>query len=506
MKDNYFQDEKLKYEDIEIPDELLLMVRRTVAADRRRKAAAGRMRILKTAGSVAAVLFLCLTIGVNSSYAFAERAVKIPIVKDVAKAVVMRSYREEIIAVYEENKVNSQQKKTSEEGSEPPQEEILPAESGNDVQEPTETPKEQQPAEEEPVEALEGIEAWKAEMTSEKFKEVTELYSPDMEKKYADSPEKLRTILLAELPGKDISLYGYHEDGKTAGVALRVGNTHQYFDWNYINESLRLPDLACEDIDGDGTEEIMISLYNGAVQEREIFEETPKEISKENIAAPGEESDEKAGTAEKSAGVKDTKTTDTSDTAKPDAESEGNHNLPKESAGEAVSTENTQKTASGGGVEEEKETELPAVSDNDVKAETAERKEEAEQPAGELWVVSPAGESWSAAVLSLDDYESQILHQLKAAYDAQTGEIQLYLVEEPFGTPVTGPSKLTFEAVNLAPERNFTVKKGISLQFQMEVTLLKEDGERVYVPLEPKLRAEICLKDNSLVIENIQEL
>ena len=112
MKCNYFQDEKLEYEEIEIPDELLFMVRQTVAADRRKKVAGRRMRVLKAVGSVAAVLFLCLTIGVNSSYAFAEAAVKIPIVKSVAKAVVIRSYRPEILAVYEENKVSNPSEKT----------------------------------------------------------------------------------------------------------------------------------------------------------------------------------------------------------------------------------------------------------------------------------------------------------------------------------------------------------------------------------------------------------
>ena len=61
MKHDYFQEEKLKYEEIEIPDELLLMVRQTVAADRRKKTAAWRNRMIKMAGSVAAILLLCLT-------------------------------------------------------------------------------------------------------------------------------------------------------------------------------------------------------------------------------------------------------------------------------------------------------------------------------------------------------------------------------------------------------------------------------------------------------------
>lgn len=505
MKYDYFQDEKLEYENIEIPDELLLMVRQTVAADRRKKAMVRRMRILKTAGSIAAALFLCLTIGVNSSYAFAEKAVQIPIVKNVAKAVVVRSYREDIIAVYEENKVSSQSKKSSEEAPGQPPAEALPAESGNDVPEQTGT-SEQPPAEQEPAEVLEGIEAWKAEMTPEKLREVTELYTPDMEIKYADTPEKLRTVLLAELPGKDISLYGYHENGETAGVALRIGDTHQYFDWKYMNESLKLPDLVCEDIDGDGNGEIVVSLYNAASWERETSREVLRAIPKENIAAPGQESGEKTGTSENAVDTKEKKAADTSDAAKPGAESGDSSNLPEESAEETAPAESTQKTDVGGSAGEKTETELPAVSDNDVKVQTESKREEVNQPAGELWVVSPKGESWSAAVLSTDDYESQILHQLKAAYDAQTGEIQLYLVEEPFGDPVAGPAKLTFEAVNVAPERNFTVKKGISLQFQMEVTLLKEDGERVYVSLEPKMGAEIYLRDNSLIIENIQEL
>ena len=54
MKYDYFQDEKLKYEDIEIPDELLLLVRQTVAQDRRKKASVRRNRILRAVGSVAA--------------------------------------------------------------------------------------------------------------------------------------------------------------------------------------------------------------------------------------------------------------------------------------------------------------------------------------------------------------------------------------------------------------------------------------------------------------------
>ena len=239
MKYDYFQEEKLKYEEIEIPDELLLMVRQTVAADRRKKAAAWRARIIKAAGSVAAILFLCLTIGVNSSYAFAETVVKIPVVKSVAKAVIVRSYKADIIALDEQSSKQPEEKADTEQMPE----EAVPSVSDNDVISGNEVTEE--PVQQEPEEVLEGFEAWKAEMTPEKFKEVTELYTSDMEERYADTPEKLRTILLAELPEKEVSLYGYHENGKVSGTALLVKDTYQYFDWNYMNSTKKLPEISC---------------------------------------------------------------------------------------------------------------------------------------------------------------------------------------------------------------------------------------------------------------------
>ena len=484
MKYNYFQDEKLKYEDIEIPDELLLLVRQTVAQDRRKKASVRRNRILRAVGSVAAVLFLCVAIGVNTSYAFAETAVKIPVVKSIAKTVVVRSYRPEIIAVYEENK-SSKNSKNSKNGGEPeaeteqPQPEVIPTESGNDVisgdvVQPEKT-------EEQPEKPVGGMDAWKAEMTVDKLREITERYTPDMEERYADAPEKLRTILLAEIPEKRVSLYGYHEDKKITGVALLVEDSVQYFDWNYMKENGKLPELTCADIDGDGTEEIMVSLYNRTDQKRELSGETAKEaqeksskewvkeISKESMPAPGEE-------------LK-TETDKTEDTL-------------SEKDKEIISDGST-----GGKIEEA----LPSVSGNDVMLPT-ESEEEAEEFPGELWVVTPQGDIWEASVLSVDDYESQILHQIKATYEARTGKIRLYIGEEPFGISMTGPVGLTYETIDLAPNRNFMIKEGIFLQFQMEVSLLKEDGEKVRVLLEPELEAEIHLEDNSLILESIQEL
>lgn len=469
MKHDYFQDEKLKYEDIEIPDELLFVVRRTVAADRKKKAVARRNRILKTAGSVAAVLFLCLTIGVNSSYAFAETAVKIPVVKEVAQAVVVRSYRSEIVAVYAEYKVSNRTEKMPEESPEkqPEEPEIVPAESGNDVlPAPEETP-EQPPTEQVTPEEPDALDVWKAEMTVEKLRKVTELYTPELEEKYAETPEKLRTILLAELKEQDISLYGYHEDGKVTGVALRVGDTHQYFDWHYMNESGKLPEIICEDMDGDETEEILVFLYNGAMEKREL--------SKEDIVAPEEDANVEKG----------------------DASGTG-----KEDASDAQETDSSER-------KEEADAEIPTVSENEAE-KPAEGSKRPEQPAGELWVVSSAGEDGTATVLSINDYESQILHQIKAAYDAQTGKLQLYLAEEPFGEPIRvsfenkKPQELTSEGINLAPERKFVIDKGLLLQFRIEAFFVDKNGEKMSVILDRKLKTGISLKDGSLVLGEIK--
>lgn len=461
MKHDYFQDEKLKYEDIEIPDELLFIVRRTVAADRKKKASARRNRMLKMTGSVAAILFLCLAIGVNSSYAFAETAVKIPVVKEVAQAVVVRSYRPEIAAVYAEYKVNNRTEKAPEEmlKKQPEETETLPAESGNDVLQASEEITEIQPAEQVFPQEQDAFDVWKTEMTAEKLREVTELYTPGLEKQYAETPEKLRTILLAELKEQDISLYGYHEEGTVTGAALRVGDTHQYFDWHYMNESGKLPEITCKDLDGDGSEEILVFLYNGATGKKEIL--------KEDITTPKEEAGE------------DTTAEEAED---PDEQGE-------------ISSEKKDETA----------TESVTLSDNDTK-EPAKESRETKQAAGELWVVSPTGEEWPAAVLSIDDYESRILHRIKAAYDARTGKVQLYLAEKAFGEPIKvsfenkKPEELTFEEIIFAPEREFVTDGGLFLKFQIEISFADKNGEKRSAILGPELETEILLEDGSLVI------
>lgn len=485
MKYNYFQDEKLKYEDIEIPDELLLLVRQTVAQDRRRKAAVQRNRILRTVGSVAAILFLCLTIGVNSSYAFAETAVKIPVVKSIAKTVVVRSYRPEILAVYEENKSDkSSGKPKSEPEQVDPQPEEMPAVSGNDAVSEDVTQPEQ--ADPQPEEIAKGMDAWKAEMTVEKFREVTERYTPDMEERYADAPEKLRTILLAELPEKEVSLYGYHEDGKITGVAILIEDNVQYFDWNYMNDSKKLPDISTADVNEDGEEEIVVLLYNGAPQK--------KEISKEDIAEPGTEEGQGDG-AEIAADIKEDK----------EVKEVKEDNKEDSTADETKESDQSEMSA-----DHEDDADSTTVSDNDIKP--AEPEKEPEQPvqqAGEIWIISPKEENWTANMLSVNDYESQILHQLKAEYDETAKTVQLYLVEEPFGDAIKlqteGADSLAYEALNIGANRKFETEDGLTIHFKPEAVFQAEAGEKVTVALETDLKAKIRLEGDSLTIENIEK-
>lgn len=391
MKQHYFQDEKLNYEEIEVPDELLFMVRRTIAADRKKKAAVRRTRMLKTACSVAAVLFLCLTIGVNSSYAFAEAAVRIPVVKGVAQAVVVRSYRPEIMAVYEENRAGRRAEKVPED-----QPDTVLAEGEKDTLPTPEETAGQETSGQIAAEAATGLDLWKAEMTSEKLREVTDIYVPELEQKYADMPEKLRTILLAELPEKDISLYGYHEGGNVTGTALRVKDTHQYFDWHYMDESGKLPEIFCEDIDGDGKEEILVFLYNGALPETEAVKED---------ASSGEEAAEKSTAAGADVNA-DTASNKTAEAAEKKEESTSEKATEKKEVS-AQAEESEEPSVSSDTVSDNDITDTPEPALENKQEEPTENKQkpdiEKEKPAGELWAVSPAGELWSASLLSPDD-------------------------------------------------------------------------------------------------------
>lgn len=146
------------------------------------------------------------------------------------------------------------------------------------------------------------------------------------------------------------------------------------------------------------------------------------------------------------------------------------------------------------------------VSGNDIQVPSAgEEKPKPEQQAGELWVISTKEETWTAALLSANDYESQILHQLKAEYNEETGSLRLYLLEEPLGNSIKLPSeqKAAYEKVNLAPERKFTTKDGIRLNFKLEAVFQNENKQKTVITLPVNLQAEIHLEAGSLIIENI---
>lgn len=89
------------YDSIEIPVELSDRVNEAIAAvDRRqaekKKRALVRSRKLrafvKTTGTLAAAFFICLTVGVNSSYVFAKEVGNIPVIGVLARVLTVRSY------------------------------------------------------------------------------------------------------------------------------------------------------------------------------------------------------------------------------------------------------------------------------------------------------------------------------------------------------------------------------------------------------------------------------
>lgn len=83
------------YDSIEIPDNLDEVVRGAIAegmARRRRNRAVG---LLKKAGSIAAVFFLCVITALNLSPAFAAAACEIPVVGDLCRVFLFREYHME---------------------------------------------------------------------------------------------------------------------------------------------------------------------------------------------------------------------------------------------------------------------------------------------------------------------------------------------------------------------------------------------------------------------------
>ncbi len=526
----WFQKEKLEYEDIEVPDELLLLVRRTVAEDRRKKAMKRRNYMIRMASSVAAMVLLCLGIGVNSSYTFAKTAAKMPVVNTVANAMIVRSYKAEVITAAEEEieekkrqkqqkqeeKQKQKQQKQQEQETQQKQEteESVQKEGGQQadttISNNNAVNQEETAPSEKNEEASQGLEAWISGLTIEDLKAAAELYTPDMEERYAKAPEKLRTILLAELPEKDISLYGYHENNAYKGVALRVGGNFRCFDWVYMDESKKLPRLFCVDADGNGKEELAIMLYNQEVLREEIPERNLPEPEGDAGAASGQPKREQGEAIEKPENVSE--------------ESAG-----KTAEGSGAKAEE-QKTAEGGGAkaEEQKTTEGSDAEEADM-AETAkdvygndtglsqeQPEEKIYECTGELLIVSFEGENWKVGNFSVKDQESQILSQLKADYDEEKRALQLYLMEEPFGgqivlgemqgmyNPGEEDRKFVYKKLRPVLKECFAAGDGLSLCFAVDAVFQDGEGKNRYLKLEPELEADVSLDGDSVTIKNLR--
>lgn len=72
-----------------------------------------------------------------------------------------------------------------------------------------------------------------------------------------------RLFILAELPEEDITLYGMkEEDGTYGNVAIRSGETINYYGWSYYAGSHDTV-MSYLDYDGDGVKELAVLLYYG---------------------------------------------------------------------------------------------------------------------------------------------------------------------------------------------------------------------------------------------------
>lgn len=476
---NYFLEEKLEYEDIEVPDELLLLVRQTVAADRRKKAVKRRNYMIKLAGSIAAIFIIGIGITVNSSYAAAKTVVKIPVVNSMAKAMIIRSYKAEVITAAEEELQQKKQKAENELSL--PEVEVAAGISENDIEvsenEPESSVTEETKETKQPSEA-EGIEAWKAGVTLEELNKVTEVYTPEMEEAYAGEPEKLRTILLAALPDKNVFLYGYHEKGEVKGVVLRVKDDFKFYDWIYMNGSGKLPEICCTDMDHDDIEEIAVLLYN---------ENIGAEAAKDKAAAFEVTNKDKTTAAE------------TADKNKTAAEEANKTAAEEKSAEESTSGESV------------KVSENPADADNNENKENAETVKDKQKSAqsGELWIVSPTGDSWKTNMLAWENCEAELLKQLKAEYNEKAKTMQLSVMEEPLGEAVSIAEEeingFRFEALKAMPEMKFILKDGVFVKFGLKAIWKNEEGESKEQSLNTVFQADVSCKDGELVLENIRE-
>lgn len=95
------EDGKKIYDSIEIPDELSDVVNKAIASKNKEeirmkhennKKKNNVVRIFRYAAATAAGLLICLTVGVNSSEAFAKEMSEVPVLGALAKVLTVRSY------------------------------------------------------------------------------------------------------------------------------------------------------------------------------------------------------------------------------------------------------------------------------------------------------------------------------------------------------------------------------------------------------------------------------
>lgn len=173
-RENPFQAEREAYQQIEIPDELQYVVKKSIKKAEKIRLAKRKRLIIRSIASVAALFFLTLTIGVNSSYAVSKKVSKMPVVRSVAKVLTVRKYTAEKAADPE----LQQELAEAQENSEIPVDglmiEAVPEETV-EVQ-PEQTEVADVPKTEEEAVILEGYEKWAKELTIEKLDLITELY------------------------------------------------------------------------------------------------------------------------------------------------------------------------------------------------------------------------------------------------------------------------------------------------------------------------------------------
>lgn len=173
-RENPFQAEREAYQQIEIPDELQYVVKKSIKKAEKIRLAKRKRLIIRSIASVAALFFLTLTIGVNSSYAVSKKVSKMPVVRSVAKVLTVRKYTAEKAADPE----LQQELAEAQENSEIPVDglmiEAVPEETV-EVQ-PEQTEVADVPKTEEEAIILEGYEKWAKELTIEKLDLITELY------------------------------------------------------------------------------------------------------------------------------------------------------------------------------------------------------------------------------------------------------------------------------------------------------------------------------------------